>query len=94
MSTDRLIPVVLGVDVEPDLRLTDPARPEPWHGCERLFPFMTELRGRIARRHGRPPQLCWLFRLDPADRGNVWRSRLAAPPPFSTSTWAGASRSG
>jgi hypothetical protein len=64
-SADTPIPVVLGIDVEPDLRLTDPARPEPWRGFERLYPFMMELRGRIAERHGRPPQFCWLFRLDP-----------------------------
>jgi hypothetical protein len=65
MSADTPIPVVLGIDVEPDLRLTDPARPERWDGFERLYPFMMELRGRLANRHGTPPRFCWFFRLDP-----------------------------
>lgn len=63
------IPVVVGIDVEPDPRLTDPQRPEPWRGFERLYPFFMELRSQLASHSGTQPQFSWFFRLDPQVAG-------------------------
>lgn len=64
-NADKQIPVVVGIDVEPDPRLTDPRHPDPWRGFEQLHPFIMELRTHLAARSRAHPQFCWFFRLDP-----------------------------
>jgi len=69
VNASEPIPVVVGIDVEPDPRLTDPQRPEPWRGFERLYSFFMELRSQLASPSGTRPQFSWFFRLDPQVAG-------------------------
>jgi len=61
---DDRIPVVLGVDAEPDSRYPDPGDPEPWHGLEAMFAFMGRLRRRLVRATGEPAAFSWFLRMD------------------------------
>jgi hypothetical protein len=59
------IPVILCIDVEPDLRRPDPTKAAPWWGFERLYPYLRELRPRMADASGEAARLNWFWRLDP-----------------------------
>jgi hypothetical protein len=62
------IPVILCIDVEPDLRRPDPTKAAPWWGFERLYPYLRELRPRMADASGEAARLNWFWRLDPRSR--------------------------
>jgi len=59
------IPIILGVDVEPDRRIVSRRRPEPLLGLEKLFTLMPPLRDQIASIVGGPVNLTWYLRMDP-----------------------------
>jgi hypothetical protein len=59
------IPVILAIDIEPDERLCDPARPRPWSGFERCLPVFASLRERLSRVTGAPVRFSWFVRMDP-----------------------------
>lgn len=59
------VPVVLCVDVEPDLRVVDRGNPQPWRGFERFAERVPALRERIAAIAGAPPVITWFLRMDP-----------------------------
>jgi hypothetical protein len=59
----RPIPIVVCIDVEPDARQLDPARPEPWRGFEALRAWVGALRSRLPAPAG-PPRFAWFFRVD------------------------------
>jgi hypothetical protein len=59
------IPVVLCVDVEPDLRVVDRRDPQPWRGFERFAERMPALRDRIAAIAEAAPVITWFLRMDP-----------------------------
>jgi hypothetical protein len=59
------IPVILCIDVEPDPRRPDPAKAATWSGFERLYPFLRELRPRMADATGEATRLNWFWRMDP-----------------------------
>jgi hypothetical protein len=65
LDADAPVPVILAVDVEPDGRLLDPARPLPWRGYEALHAYLSALRPRIAQATGSPVHYSWFFRMDP-----------------------------
>lgn len=57
------IPVVIGIDVEPDARVVDRGNPS-WDATAVLFRKMDELRDRFASVCGQPLQLTWFPRAD------------------------------
>jgi hypothetical protein len=60
------IPAVVCVDVEPDPRDVDRARPEePWHGFEVLRQVFSRFRRALAARTGTPAHFAWFIRMDP-----------------------------
>lgn len=59
------VPVVLCVDVEPDLRVVDRDDPQPWRGFERFAERVPALRERVAAIAGAPPVITWFLRMDP-----------------------------
>jgi hypothetical protein len=58
------LPVVLCVDVEPDLRVVDPRRPPDWVGFERTVEDLADFRSRIEDATGRPARFAWFLRMD------------------------------
>lgn len=63
-SPDR-IPAIVCVDVEPDPRVVDRVRREPWHGFEALQSMFGRLRAALASGTGAPAHFAWFFRMDP-----------------------------
>lgn len=61
----REVPVVLGVDLEPDGRTFPPDEPRPWAGFEQLAERMPALRERLAEVNGAPIAFTWFLRMDP-----------------------------
>jgi len=59
------VPIVLCVDVEPDRRVFDRARPEPWLGFERFLEKAPRLRESLASLTGAPVAINWFLRMDP-----------------------------
>lgn len=59
------IPVILCIDIEPDPQRPDPTNPQPWRGFEKLYPFLQQLRFRMADTTGEAARLNWFWRLDP-----------------------------
>ena len=57
------IPVILCIDVEPDPQR--PQKPLPWKGFECLYPYLQELRLRMADTTGDLVRLNWFWRDDP-----------------------------
>ena len=62
---ERLIPVVLAVDVEPDPGGGTWHDPRPWLGFEGWLEIVTALRDRLARASGAPARFAWFIRCDP-----------------------------
>jgi hypothetical protein len=62
---ERLIPVVLAVDVEPDQGGGTWREPQPWVGFEGWLDLAPRLRERLARASGAPAKLAWFIRCDP-----------------------------
>lgn len=58
------LPVVLCVDVEPDLRVFDRDDPQPWRGFERFLERLPELRRLLSERAG-SSAITWFLRMDP-----------------------------
>jgi hypothetical protein len=65
VRVERVVPVVLCVDVEPDARCIAVPGPPAWSGFERFAAVAPELRDRLAEASGRPAQLSWFLRMDP-----------------------------
>ncbi len=59
------LPVVLGVDVEPDLRVFDRGDARRWSGFERFLERFRGLRGRLAEWTDAPVAATWFLRMDP-----------------------------
>lgn len=59
------IPVILCIDVEPDPHRPDPTKAPPWRGFERLYPYLHQLRLRMADASGEAARLNWFWRMDP-----------------------------
>jgi hypothetical protein len=59
------VPIVLCVDVEPDLRVFDRGDARPWKGFERFVERAASLRDRLSRNTGSPAALTWFLRMDP-----------------------------
>jgi hypothetical protein len=59
------IPIVFGIDVEPDPRTFDLGEPLPWRGFERLLELIPDLRARLAVATGTPAAFTWFLRMDP-----------------------------
>jgi hypothetical protein len=62
--TGEPLPIVLCVDVEPDLRVVDPARPVDWLGFERSVEDLAAFRSRFENATGRPARFAWFLRMD------------------------------
>ena len=60
-----IIPVLLCIDIEPDLRLVDPTAQVDWLGFERAVPVIEQLRPKMEAVTGRPAHVSWFLRLDP-----------------------------
>lgn len=60
-----ILPALLCIDVEPDARVPDQARPQPPAGFERLLPLVPRLRDRLASVTGVDARFTWCLRLDP-----------------------------
>jgi hypothetical protein len=63
--TPSPIPVILGIDVEPDPREIDPSRRSPWRGYEQCEGLLADWRTRIERATSKPARYSWFFRMDP-----------------------------
>jgi hypothetical protein len=61
----REVPVVVCVDVEPDLRAVDRGNPVPWSGFEFLVERVPELRRRLSEISAGPVAFTWCLRMDP-----------------------------
>ena len=59
------LPVVVCLDMEPDLRVVEPAMGGPWAGFEELLPRIDALRLRLARLTRAPAFFSWFLRMDP-----------------------------
>ncbi|HYC56993.1 MAG TPA: hypothetical protein VEL28_18815 [Candidatus Binatia bacterium] len=62
------VPVVFGIDVEPDARMIARHESRPWTGMERIYEFVQSLRERLPGIDGLPAQFVWLLRMDPQIR--------------------------
>jgi hypothetical protein len=59
------LPIVLCVDVEPDLRVFPRHAPCAWSGFEAFLSRLPSLRGRLTEATGSPVAFTWFLRLDP-----------------------------
>jgi hypothetical protein len=59
------LPVVVCMDVEPDLRVLEPGGAGPWAAFEELLPLVEALRARLAKSTGAPASFSWFLRMDP-----------------------------
>lgn len=65
-TRDRgILPILICVDIEPDLRLVDPIAQVDWLGFERAAPLIEQLRPRMESATGRPAHVSWFLRMDP-----------------------------
>jgi len=74
-------PVLLLIDVEPDLRSPEPGR-DGWEGTRLALPLLAELRRALEQRTRAPVVLNWFYRLDPQIErvwGRVDHVRTAVP---------------
>lgn len=61
---NRALPLMYGIDVEPDGREVDRAAPD-WRGTVEFFKKLPELRDRLSRIAGQPVVFNWFVRADP-----------------------------
>lgn len=59
------VPVLVSIDVEPDRRVFDPARPPAWHGFEGFVERVGPLRERLSDLSGTRAGFTWCLRMDP-----------------------------
>jgi hypothetical protein len=59
------LPVVVCLDVEPDLRVLERGVAGRWAGFEELLPRVDSLRGRVADLTRAPASFSWFLRMDP-----------------------------
>lgn len=59
------IPVIVCIDVEPDLFRIDRDRPLPWKGFEKLYEFMSSKRSWLSNETESQTHFSWFFRMDP-----------------------------
>lgn len=65
-TRDRpIIPILICIDIEPDLRLVDPTAQVDWLGFERAAALIEQLRPRMEAATGRPAHVSWFLRMDP-----------------------------
>ncbi|MEA2677052.1 MAG: hypothetical protein QOJ81_1193 [Chloroflexota bacterium] len=62
---ERVMPVVLAVDVEPEPGGGTWRDARPWRGFERWLEVMPELRGKLEKLTGAPVHFAWFVRCDP-----------------------------
>ena len=62
---ERVLPMVLAVDVEPEPGGGTWREPEPWLGFERWLEVTAPLRDRLAQLTGAPVHFSWFVRCDP-----------------------------
>ena len=61
----RRIPVILGVDVEPDKPFNPRSKPMPWEGYLRAVEFFSSFRPELEASTFAPVHLSWFYRMDP-----------------------------
>jgi hypothetical protein len=61
----KKIPIVICIDVEPDLRAIDPNVAADWIGFEKTFEFFGALRPRLEAVTGSAAHFSWFVRMDP-----------------------------
>lgn len=72
------IPVILGVDVEPDKPFNPRSNPMPWEGYLRAVEFFSSFRPELEALTFAPVHLSWFYRMDPqiaeihGDPGWAW----------------------
>jgi hypothetical protein len=62
---NKVIPIILCIDLEPDIRMLDPKKPLPWKGYEQTYELFRSLRSKIMHSTGSPVHFSWFFRMDP-----------------------------
>jgi len=62
---EKRLPVMLCIDVEPDIREIGLSSQEPWRGYEVMFRYFNEMRGRIGQRLQSRVKYIWFWRADP-----------------------------
>jgi hypothetical protein len=82
MPADGSIPIVLGVDVEPDNRDSPPGAGVEVTGFRRTADALASLRPRLEEATGRPVRFAWFVRMDPqvAAQGGRPDALLAGAP--------------
>jgi hypothetical protein len=64
-AVDGEVPIVFGVDVEPDIRPTSATDPIGLDGFDACIDWLEDLRGRFEHVTGRPVNYSWFLRMDP-----------------------------
>jgi hypothetical protein len=82
MGADASVPIVLGIDVEPDNRHDPPGSGVDATGFRRTAEILGALRPRLEDATGQPVVFAWFVRMDPqvADQGGRPDALLAAAP--------------
>jgi hypothetical protein len=60
-----IAPLVIAIDVEPNLRRPGPAAADAWSGFERLVPLLESWRPRLAEASGQPCHFSWFVAVSP-----------------------------
>lgn len=60
-----ILPVLLQIDCEPDLRTPDRGGPVDWHGVRAMAALLDDWRRQAERATGAPVALAWFWRADP-----------------------------
>jgi hypothetical protein len=64
-NSQKKIPLILCVDIEPEARNVDRQRRSPWLGFEFVYEFLSKKRQQLQDATGWPVHYCWLPRIDP-----------------------------
>lgn len=65
VGTRAPLPVLLVIDVEPDVRLIRPRHPIPWSGYERALETLSRFREKASMKAGERAHFTWVIRMDP-----------------------------
>jgi hypothetical protein len=61
----KKIPIIFCIDAEPDPRLIERKKNEPWAGYEAMHAFIQAMRPKLEAATGSPVHYSWFFRVDP-----------------------------